>query len=240
MPASERPFAEGTDFEASVCWSTPGARQPRPSPGPSRRPPVARLNGESVAIFRSIRAVATRAACGVLVTRLPSFAHADVSMHSGPMRTIGATNSVECTVTNVRVKPVEDVRILIRRITVSIGAPSRAKLAARIWRSGPNAGRASRRPEPRSSCGRCAASKPPTGGMDCAARSSAGRRPANRTKSRSGSTGVAQCAPASGRPARARSSAVPEAHAGVRPNAAFAAPGTRRTFRARPLRKARA
>jgi len=236
VPASERPFADGADSEVSACWSTADAWQPRPSSGPALRPPVARLNGESVATFRPIRAAATRAACGVLVSSHASFAHADESMHSGPMRTFGAIDSVECTVTNVRAKPVEDVRILIRSINwvAVVSGVTCTDLAqwSECRASFPTSGAAvvvrpmcsveatGRRDELRGKFQRWS----PTGQSDEIAIGLDWRRAIR----------AGELAP------RTRSPSVPGAHARVRPIAAFAAPGTRRDVRARPSRKARA
>jgi hypothetical protein len=62
----------------------------------------------------SIQARAIRAAFGALVAGFTPPALADASIHSGPLRTIGAIDSVECTVTNVAEKPLDEVRVRIR------------------------------------------------------------------------------------------------------------------------------
>ena len=62
----------------------------------------------------SIQARVIRSAFGALVAGVSPLVHADASIHSGPLRTIGAIDSVECTVANVGEKPVDEVRVRIR------------------------------------------------------------------------------------------------------------------------------
>jgi len=61
------------------------------------------------------QARAIRAAFAALVATFSTQLHADASIHSGPLPTIAGTGDrVECIVTNVEAKPVDEVRIRIR------------------------------------------------------------------------------------------------------------------------------